>query len=127
MIKLISVFCFLSLFGFSNADIQADKLYELLKSKRSRNSPTLTTWTVSEESTEEYSPVYIAPQDGLAQLDKIVALPGQPSGVDFNQYAGYVTVNPTAGRALFYYFVESPTESSTKPLVLWLNGGMFSH
>jgi len=123
MIKLIAIFYFLSLFGFSKADIQADKLFELLKSKSSRNSPTLTTWTVSEESTEEYSPVYIAPQDGLAQLDKIVALPGQPSGVDFNQYAGYVTVNPTAGRALFYYFVESPTESSTKPLVLWLNGG----
>nr|GFA59458.1 serine carboxypeptidase II-3-like [Tanacetum cinerariifolium] len=101
----------------------ANRLFELLKSKRSRNSPALTTWTVSEESTEEYSPVYVAPQEGLAQLDKIVSLPGQPSGVDFNQYAGYVTVNSTAGRALFYYFVESPTESSTKPLVMWLNGG----
>lgn len=56
------------------------------------------------------------------QEDKIDALPGQPEGVDFDQYAGYVTVNPNAGRAL-YYFVESPQNSSTNPLVLWLNGG----
>lgn len=55
--------------------------------------------------------------------DRIDALPGQPDGVNFNQYAGYVTVDPKAGRALFYYFVESPQHSATKPLVLWLNGG----
>ncbi|KAL4580952.1 hypothetical protein LXL04_017158 [Taraxacum kok-saghyz] len=109
--------------ALNNADIQADKLYELLKTKRSRNSPVSNTWSVSDEATNEYSPVYIAPQDGLSDLDKIVTLPGQPSGVNFNQYSGYVTVNPNAGRALFYYFVESPTDSSNKPLVLWLNGG----
>ena len=57
------------------------------------------------------------------QDDKIESLPGQPEGVDFDQYAGYVTVDAEAGRALFYYFVESPKDSSTKPLVLWLNGG----
>jgi len=123
MIKLIATFCLLALFDFTNADLQADRLYELLKTKKSRNSPVSNTWSVSDEATNEYSPVYIASQDGLSELDKIVTLPGQPSGVDFNQYAGYVTVNPNAGRALFYYFVESPTDSSTKPLVLWLNGG----
>ncbi|KAL4580953.1 hypothetical protein LXL04_017159 [Taraxacum kok-saghyz] len=123
MIKLIATFCLLALFDFTNADIQADRLYELLKTKKSRNSPVSNTWSVSDEATNEYSPVYIASQDGLSELDKIVTLPGQPSGVDFNQYSGYVTVNPNAGRALFYYFVESPTDSSTKPLVLWLNGG----
>ncbi|KAI3725803.1 hypothetical protein L1987_65597 [Smallanthus sonchifolius] len=123
MNKLITILFISSLFGLSNADIQANKLFELLKSKRSRNSPVPNTWTVSDEVIEEYSPVYIAPQDGLAQLDKILALPGQPAGVNFNQYSGYVTINPNAGRALFYYFVESPTDSSTKPLVLWLNGG----
>lgn len=57
------------------------------------------------------------------EADKIDRLPGQPEGVDFNQYAGYVTVDPAAGRALFYYFVESPNNSLTNPLVLWLNGG----
>ena len=62
-------------------------------------------------------------QEGPRQADKISALPGQPYGVKFDQYSGYVTVDPRAGRALFYYFVESPYNTSTKPLVLWLNGG----
>ncbi|XVF45172.1 hypothetical protein PTKIN_Ptkin02bG0183600 [Pterospermum kingtungense] len=71
------------------------------------------------------SNVYVGPQDGLKDADKISALPGQPNGngLDFNQFSGYVTVDPGAGRALFYYFVESQTNSDTKPLVLWLNGG----
>ncbi|MFQ6655163.1 hypothetical protein Gotur_025840, partial [Gossypium turneri] len=56
------------------------------------------------------------------EADKIGALPGQPNVVDFNHYSGYVTVDSKAGRALFYYFAESPNNSSTNPLVLWLNG-----
>jgi serine carboxypeptidase-like clade 2 len=56
-------------------------------------------------------------------VDKIRTLPGQPKGVEFEHYSGYVTVDREAGRALFYYFVESPQDSSIKPLVLWLNGG----
>ncbi|XP_044397739.1 serine carboxypeptidase 1 [Triticum aestivum] len=48
------------------------------------------------------------------------ALPGQPEGVDFDQYGGYVIVDEENGRALFYYLVESASE---KPLLLWLNGG----
>ncbi|KAI9200015.1 hypothetical protein LWI28_001514 [Acer negundo] len=66
---------------------------------------------------------YVGPQDGLMEADKIDALPGQPKGVDFNQFAGYVNVDPKTGKSLFYYFVESPQNFSTKPLVLWLNGG----
>jgi carboxypeptidase C (cathepsin A) len=27
---------------------------------------------------------------------------------------------------LFYYFVEAPQNSATKPLVLWLNGGKYN-
>ncbi|KAJ0084853.1 hypothetical protein Patl1_30221 [Pistacia atlantica] len=73
---------------------------------------------------QEYSPVYIGTQDGSMELDKIIALPGQPNGINFNHYSGYVTVGPHAGRALFYYFVESPRNSSTNPLVLWLNASM---
>ncbi|KAI3889818.1 hypothetical protein MKX03_033856 [Papaver bracteatum] len=72
----------------------------------------------------EYSPVYMSPQEGLKEADKIDSLPGQPEqGVDFDQYSGYVMVDGGKGRALFYYFVESPRNSSTNPLVLWLNGG----
>ncbi|XP_026400890.1 serine carboxypeptidase II-3-like isoform X1 [Papaver somniferum] len=72
----------------------------------------------------EYSPVYMSSHEGLKEADTIVSLPGQPEqGVDFDQYSGYVTVDGGKGRALFYYFVESPQNSSTNPLVLWLNGG----
>ncbi|KAL6592676.1 hypothetical protein ACP70R_049351 [Stipagrostis hirtigluma subsp. patula] len=54
---------------------------------------------------------------------RIAALPGQPPRVGFAQYAGYVTVDEGHGRELFYYFVESPDDAASKPLLLWLNGG----
>ncbi|KAJ7960385.1 Carboxypeptidase [Quillaja saponaria] len=101
---------------------EADYLYDLIFSRSSQNPP-------SDLSLENFdaskidSSVHIAPQDGLRQADKIASLPGQPNGVDFDQYAGYVTVDQQAGRALFYYFAESPQNSTTNPLVLWLNGG----
>lgn len=64
----------------------------------------------------------IMPQDGLKEKDKIAKLPGQPDGVDFLQYGGYITVDEKAGRALYYYFAEAP-DAASKPLLLWLNGG----
>ncbi|KVI05276.1 Peptidase S10, serine carboxypeptidase [Cynara cardunculus var. scolymus] len=57
-------------------------------------------------------------QDG----DRVTDLPGQPP-VSFNQYAGYVTVNESHGRALFYWFFEAAETPHEKPLLLWLNGG----
>ncbi|XP_062020307.1 serine carboxypeptidase 1-like [Rosa rugosa] len=108
---------------------QIDNLNRLIKSRRFRTNrpPHSQSFVVSDVEDHEFSsPVYVGPQDGLKEADKIDALPGQPNlspGEKFNQYAGYVTVDPIAGRALFYYFVESPQNSSTKPLVLWLNGG----
>ena len=62
---------------------------------------------------------------GSKEADRIEALPGQPPRVNFEQYAGYVTVDEEHGRALFYYFVESPYDTASKPLVLWLNGGVY--
>lgn len=53
----------------------------------------------------------------------VTNLPGQPQ-VDFRHYAGYVTVDETNGRALFYWFYEAASRPEEKPLVLWLNGGM---
>nr|GEY55249.1 zinc finger, CCHC-type [Tanacetum cinerariifolium] len=67
--------------------------------------------------------VYVGPQDGLTDADKISELPGQPDGTDFDQYSGYVTIDAGHCRALFYYLTESPINSSTNPLLLWLNGG----
>ncbi|CAI9286836.1 unnamed protein product [Lactuca saligna] len=78
---------------------------------------------VSQDLKVEDLIVYKGSQHGKKEADKILRLPGQPKGPKFNQYSGYVTVDPKHGRALFYYFVESTHASSRKPLVLWLNGG----
>ncbi|XP_004292824.1 PREDICTED: serine carboxypeptidase II-3-like [Fragaria vesca subsp. vesca] len=108
---------------------QIDNLNRLIKTRRfkTNRSPHSLSFAVSDVEDHEFSsPVCVAPQDGLKEADKIDTLPGQPKlnpGEEFNQYAGYVRVDHVAGRALFYYFVESPQNSSTKPLVLWLNGG----
>nr|GMD53149.1 serine carboxypeptidase-like 45 [Ipomoea batatas] len=61
----------------------------------------------------------------LSAGDRISSgLPGQPQ-VCFSHYSGYVTIDEEEGhqRALFYYFVEAEVDPSSKPLVLWLNGG----
>ncbi|CAL4939705.1 unnamed protein product [Urochloa decumbens] len=67
--------------------------------------------------------VHRSPKNNLQEQDKIVSMPGQTWVVEFDQYAGYVTVDAKAGRALFYYFVEASQDPLDKPLVLWLNGG----
>ncbi|KAL8241981.1 hypothetical protein R6Q59_012283 [Mikania micrantha] len=56
------------------------------------------------------------------KADRVTRLPGQPL-VSFKQYAGYVTVNESHGRALFYWFFEAVERPDKKPLLLWLNGG----
>lgn len=57
------------------------------------------------------------------EKDRVHGLPGHPLNVDFAHYSGYVTVNKDSGRALFYWFFEAVEDPSSKPLVLWLNGG----
>jgi serine carboxypeptidase-like clade 2 len=57
-----------------------------------------------------------------SHADTIVTLPGQPH-IAFQQFSGYVTVDNKKHKSLFYYFAESDTDPSSKPLVLWLNGG----
>ncbi|CAH9090890.1 unnamed protein product [Cuscuta europaea] len=64
-----------------------------------------------------------SPVGGAAAAgDRIVSLPGQPE-VSFAQYSGYVTVEETAGRALFYWLTEAQTRPGSRPLLVWLNGG----
>ncbi|XP_058223490.1 serine carboxypeptidase 1-like isoform X1 [Rhododendron vialii] len=103
------LFCFqhLAFFPIASTANQIDNLIKLITKSRKSENP----------------PANVENQLGMMEADKIDFLPGQPQGVDFDQYAGYVTVNQTAGRALFYYFVESPNNSVTNPFVLWLNGG----
>jgi len=55
--------------------------------------------------------------------DQIINLPGLNESINFDQYAGYLTVDPSHGRNLFYWFVESQNDPDTDPVILWLNGG----
>lgn len=65
----------------------------------------------------------LAADEGSKEADKISALPGQPPDVNFQQYSGYINVDQSTGKSLFYYFVEASADAAKKPLVLWLNGG----
>lgn len=129
--KLSLVTCFLVLlllaFVYACNANQINRLNKLLKSQKSGYPPHSKPWMVDfkKMNSHYYSPIYVGNHEKLKKSDKIQSLPGQPQGVDFDQYSGYVTVDPKAGKALFYYFVESPHNCSTKPLVLWLNGGNY--
>ncbi|XP_023773255.1 serine carboxypeptidase 1 isoform X1 [Lactuca sativa] len=108
-------------FSVAKKHNQITKLNKLTESRRSENPPAGETWT--EQDTSNLSPILsVEPQQGSKEADRVDRLPGQPQ-VDFDHFAGYITVDLKAGRALFYYFVESPHNSSSKPLLLWLNGG----
>ncbi|KAL5992711.1 hypothetical protein ACLOJK_013630 [Asimina triloba] len=110
-----------------NGRFDFDPLDKLLWERRlgGRRDASASLWGESIESYSPAPPVYMGRQDGLMVEDRIVELPGEPAGVNFNHYAGYVTVEPNNGRALFYYFAESPLHAATKPLLLWLNGGNY--
>ncbi|CAI8616007.1 unnamed protein product [Vicia faba] len=58
----------------------------------------------------------------LPVTDKVTSLPEQPP-VQFKQHSGYITVNVSHHRNLFYYFVEAEVDPPSNPVVLWLHGG----
>ncbi|KAG6575709.1 Serine carboxypeptidase-like 40, partial [Cucurbita argyrosperma subsp. sororia] len=108
---------------------QKEALDALYKAKFFRNSDAADSSEfffrneAADQNTEVLPTVEIHDQAGRKQQDKIERLPGQPPRVSLSQYGGYVTVNKTAGRAFYYYFVESPQNKTSLPLLLWLNGG----
>uniref|UniRef100_A0A0N4ZGJ4 Carboxypeptidase n=1 Tax=Parastrongyloides trichosuri TaxID=131310 RepID=A0A0N4ZGJ4_PARTI len=53
--------------------------------------------------------------------DKVLNLPYLNFRPNFDQYAGYIQALPT--KQLFYWFVESQSNPSTDPVILWLQGG----
>ncbi|WP_058499300.1 S10 family peptidase [Legionella gratiana] len=55
-----------------------------------------------------------------ATSDQLTQLPGFGPVKD-RQYAGYYTINQSAG--LFYWYVEKKKPTSESSIVLWLNGG----
>lgn len=58
-----------------------------------------------------------------ALADQIVALPGAPENLAFNQFSGYLTINPETGKNIHYWLVESEVDPANAPVVFWTNGG----
>ncbi|CAN4101159.1 unnamed protein product [Withania somnifera] len=59
-----------------------------------------------------------APQSAL-----VTQIPGFNGNFQSKHYAGYVTIDESRGKKMYYYFVESERNPSKDPVVLWLNGG----
>ncbi|CAJ2645234.1 serine carboxypeptidase-like 45 [Trifolium pratense] len=85
-------------------------------------SMVLLAYYLSQHSVYPELPVSDLHLQGGSEADKVIRLPDQPE-VDFQQFAGYITVDEINQRNLFYYFVESEVDPVSKPVVLWLNGG----
>ncbi|RZR86978.1 hypothetical protein BHM03_00014303 [Ensete ventricosum] len=117
---LCSLACLLSSIAVTAAlGRQGDALDKLRKGATAASSSDFDTFAFSDLTSRLYAGY------GSKEDDRIVELPGQPAGVDFDQYGGYVTVDDRSGRALFYYFAEAAgNRSSSEPLLLWLNGGV---
>ncbi|XP_028112472.1 serine carboxypeptidase-like 40 isoform X1 [Camellia sinensis] len=119
------VFFFLSISLFvdiSHGKKQSEVLDDLYRGKLKKNSAIDTSLF---EAIRDVDGAEVYPQEGLKERDRIVRLPGQPN-VEFTQYGGYVTLNESAGRAFYYYFVEAQGQQQSNhslPLLLWLNGG----
>ncbi|XP_058102547.1 serine carboxypeptidase 1-like [Magnolia sinica] len=64
-------------------------------------------------------PIYeAAPESAL-----VTQIPGFNGTLPSKHYAGYVTIDESHGKNLYYYFVVSEGNLSKDPVVLWLNGG----
>ena len=126
---LLSFFLIVLFFVQIEAKNQKEALDALYKAKFFKNSNAggfSTELLVNRDSAthnQNAENVEIYDQTGMKKQDKIERLPGQPPNVRFSQYGGYVTVNKSAGRAFYYYFVEAPHNKKSLPLLLWLNGG----
>lgn len=60
-----------------------------------------------------------------AEDDLITKLPGLNDQVNFKQYSGFLKADDKKDTTSFfhYWFVESQSNPSSDPVVLWLNGG----
>lgn len=56
-------------------------------------------------------------------VSPITNLPGLTDKINFTQYSGYITVDNVRGKNLFFWFVESQSNPTNDPVVLWMNGG----
>ncbi|XP_015077397.1 serine carboxypeptidase 1-like [Solanum pennellii] len=61
--------------------------------------------------------------EGAPQSALVTQIPGFNGTFHSKHYAGYVNIDESHGKNLYYYFVESERDPSNDPVVLWLNGG----
>ncbi|KAM0062081.1 putative carboxypeptidase D [Helianthus debilis subsp. tardiflorus] len=106
---------------------RANQAETLMAFRRSRNRAQVNTVNDEEKMSEMGFSEMKTHNGGRKLEDDYIhgGLPGQPlsKASKFKQYSGYINVDSLNGRSLFYYFVEALDEPSSKPLVLWLNGG----
>ncbi|GFQ00149.1 serine carboxypeptidase 1 [Phtheirospermum japonicum] len=74
--------------------------------------------TVAIQIALSFKPASSAPEAAL-----VTSIPGFNGTLPSKHYSGYVTLDESHGKKLFYYFVESERNSAKDPIVLWLNGG----
>ncbi|KAK9944566.1 hypothetical protein M0R45_010127 [Rubus argutus] len=65
----------------------------------------------------------LVPTQSAPEAALITQIPGFNGTLPSKHYSGYVTIDESHGRNLFYYFIESERKPSEDPVVLWLNGG----
>lgn len=58
-----------------------------------------------------------------AEADRVTALPFLSGKLNAHLFGGYVTVDASHGRHLYYLLAEKTERTNKTPLVFWLNGG----
>jgi len=53
---------------------------------------------------------------------QVVSLPGY-NGPKLSMFTGYITVDQSLGKNIFYWLVESQNKPATDPLIIWFQGG----
>uniref|UniRef100_M1CNC5 Carboxypeptidase n=1 Tax=Solanum tuberosum TaxID=4113 RepID=M1CNC5_SOLTU len=62
-------------------------------------------------------------EQGAPQGALVTQIPGFTGKLLSKHYAGYVNLDESHGKNMYYYFIESERNPSKDPVVLWLNGG----
>ncbi|WMV12939.1 hypothetical protein MTR67_006324 [Solanum verrucosum] len=123
VLSLFLIFCYLSAQQCYAGEV--DVLREFLKARRVKTTNVISHGVAVAEKQKSVSEFKV-PQVGSKENDKISSLPGQPSGINFAQYSGYVTVNADNGPGCSSFgnggMVElGPFRVNKDGKTLWLN------